>query len=319
MERIRISVIIPVYGVERYIEKCARSLFEQTYENIEFIFVNDCTKDKSIDVLQNVLTEYPNRVSQVKILQNEKNFGQSETRKRGILSATGDYMIHCDSDDWVDLDYYEAIAKKAEESDADIICCDYRAEFSNRQKDFIYEDYKHPHDRIRSKKQPMWPLWGCAVKSALIRKHNILPPENINMTEDMHMLMRVHYYAETIANMHGPKYHYVCERADSMTNACKVRKDLLCVQRLSLQQLDEFFESHNFEQGTGILRLKQSARDNFLKIDDFEEWRRTFPETVDFTFSDRTLPVVYRYLYLLGSKGCFMPMRLYRWLSSKKS
>ncbi len=315
----RISIIIPVYGVEKYIEKCARSLFEQTYNDLEYIFVDDCTKDESISILQRVLLDYPDRQSQVKILHNEKNSGQSATRKKGILASTGDYLIHCDSDDWVDHDFYESIAKKADATDADIICCDYTAEFKNRHKDFIYDDYTHPHDRIRSKVQRMWSLCWCAVKSSLIRTYNILPPENINMTEDMHMLMRTHYFAESIANVHGPKYHYVCERENSISNIAKTSKDLLCVQRRSLLQIEDFFKSQNFDPGDGILVLKQAVRDNFLGIDEYEEWASTFPETITFTTSDLTLPKAYRISYLLGSKGYFFVLRLYRWLSYLKS
>ena len=69
MEIKKVSILVPVYGVEKYIERCARSLFEQTYDNIEYIFVDDCTKDRSIGILQKVLEDYPNRKNQVKILQ----------------------------------------------------------------------------------------------------------------------------------------------------------------------------------------------------------------------------------------------------------
>ena len=73
MEFKKVSILVPVYGVEKYIERCARSLFEQTYDNIEYIFVDDCTKDRSIEILQKVLEDYPNRKNQVKILHHEKN------------------------------------------------------------------------------------------------------------------------------------------------------------------------------------------------------------------------------------------------------
>lgn len=72
MEIKKVSILVPVYGVEKYIERCARSLFEQTYDNIEYIFVDDCTKDRSIEILQKVLEDYPNRKNQVKILNHEK-------------------------------------------------------------------------------------------------------------------------------------------------------------------------------------------------------------------------------------------------------
>lgn len=121
---VEVSVCIPVYGVEKYIEKCARSLFEQTMtDGIEFIFVNDCTPDKSIEVLEKVLEEYPHRKDQVKIIKHEKNGGLVSARNTALKHASGDYIIHCDSDDWIDLDLYETMYRKALETDADVVCC----------------------------------------------------------------------------------------------------------------------------------------------------------------------------------------------------
>ena len=76
-----ISVIIPVYKVEDYIERCVRSLFSQTIQNgIEFIFVNDATKDKSIEILKKILKEYPNRIPQTKIIEHKVNKGLPQAR-----------------------------------------------------------------------------------------------------------------------------------------------------------------------------------------------------------------------------------------------
>lgn len=121
----KVSVIVPVYGVEKYIERCARSLFEQTLDDIEYLFIDDCTPDRSIEVLKSVLEEYPNRKGQVIIHRMEQNSGQASVRKWGMLNATGDYVIHCDSDDWVDVDMYRAMYEKAREDNADIVVCDY--------------------------------------------------------------------------------------------------------------------------------------------------------------------------------------------------
>ena len=105
MEQPKVSVVIPVYGVEKYIERCARSLFEQTMqEGIEYIFVDDCSPDRSIEILEKVLKEYPHREPQVKIIQHSKNQGIFYTRNTGVENATGEYIIHCDSDDWVEPD-----------------------------------------------------------------------------------------------------------------------------------------------------------------------------------------------------------------------
>ena len=119
----KVSVIVPVYGVEKYIERCARSLFEQTLDDIEYLFIDDCTTDRSIEILQQVLEEYPQRKPQVTIHRMEQNSGQAAVRKWGMQNATGEYVIHCDSDDWVDTDMYRAMYEKAKEEDADVVLC----------------------------------------------------------------------------------------------------------------------------------------------------------------------------------------------------
>ena len=121
----KVSVIIPVYGVKKYIERCARSLFEQTLDDIEYIFVDDSTPDNSISILRKVLSEYPNREKQVKILHHEKNKGLAQARQTGLKIASGEYIAHCDSDDWVDVHMYEEMYNKAIEEDADVVVCDY--------------------------------------------------------------------------------------------------------------------------------------------------------------------------------------------------
>ena len=101
MDEIKVSVIVPIYEVERYIERCARSLFEQTMlSGIEFIFVDDCTPDYSIEILHNTLKEYPEREAQVTILTHSANKGLAAARKTGVRAARGEYISHCDSDDW---------------------------------------------------------------------------------------------------------------------------------------------------------------------------------------------------------------------------
>jgi len=116
----KVSVIIPVYGVEKYIERCIRSLFEQTLDDIEYIFVDDCTPDNSISILRKVLSEYPNREKQVKILHHEKNKGLAQARQTGLKIASGEYIAHCDSDDWVDKDLYKIAHNKAKSESLDV-------------------------------------------------------------------------------------------------------------------------------------------------------------------------------------------------------
>ena len=117
----KVSVVIPIFGVEKFIARCARSLLEQTLDDMEYIFVDDCTKDNSITILENVIKEYPNRNNQVVILHHVKNKGLSYARETGIKAASGEYIAHCDSDDWVSYDMYESLYVEAKRNNYDFI------------------------------------------------------------------------------------------------------------------------------------------------------------------------------------------------------
>ena len=96
----KISVIITIYNSENYITPCVNSLFNQTLEEIEYIFINDATQDNSIEKLHCIIGDFPNRKPSVKIINLNKNKGVSNARRIGLENATGEYIIHCDSDDW---------------------------------------------------------------------------------------------------------------------------------------------------------------------------------------------------------------------------
>ena len=119
-----VSIIIPVYGVEKYIERCANSLFAQTYSNIEYVFVNDCTPDRSIERLNEVLKKNPARKASVNVVENITNCGQAAVRNIGVKHCHGQFLMHVDSDDWLDVDVVEKCVKKQIETDADIIAFD---------------------------------------------------------------------------------------------------------------------------------------------------------------------------------------------------
>lgn len=111
----KVSIIVPVYNVEKYLRKCLDSLINQTLKDIEIICINDGSTDKSLEILE----EYKNRDSRI-ILLNQENSGQSVARNRGIEIAKGEYIGFVDPDDWVDLDYYEKLYNTANTNDADI-------------------------------------------------------------------------------------------------------------------------------------------------------------------------------------------------------
>ena len=204
----KVSVIIPVYGVEKYIERCARSLFEQTLDDIEYIFVDDCTPDKSIEILKNVLEDYSLRKKQVLIISHEKNMGLPIARQSGLKVASGDYIIHCDSDDWVDTTMYEKMYNKAIEEDADMIVCDYyRSDgvthredtgFISKQKELFIKEMLYM--------RTSWAVWNKLVKRELYHSKFVYPAGA--MAEDLLISEQLALFSNRISFLRENLYYY---------------------------------------------------------------------------------------------------------------
>lgn len=204
----KVSVIVPVYGVEKYIERCARSLFEQTLEDIEFIFVDDCTPDKSLEILKNVLEDYPQRKKQVIIVSHEKNMGLPIARQSGLKVASGGYIIHCDSDDWVDVTMYEKMYNKAIEEGSDIVVCDYVETDGVSDKIVIEYIPEKNSDFIRSVliKNTHSVIWNKLVHRSLYEKPILYP--KANNAEDYALLSQLAYYCKSVGKVNEPLYYY---------------------------------------------------------------------------------------------------------------
>lgn len=220
----KVSVIIPVYGVEKYIERCARSLFEQTLDDIEYIFVDDCSPDKSIAILEKIIKEYQPRLKKehknVRIERLSKNCGLPNVRRYGINLATGDYIAHCDSDDWVDVHMYEEMYNKAIEEDADVVVCDFcSTDCENEQysKGLISKERENVIVDVL-----LWRIAGCLWNKLVRRKeytdHDLNYPTH-NMGEDAVLIVQILWNAKRISYLPKPLYYYY-------TNPTSITKDV---------------------------------------------------------------------------------------------
>ena len=206
----KISVIIAIYKSKKFIEKCAHSLFEQTLDSIEYIFVNDASPDNSINVLEKVINDYPNRKPFIKIINLEKNGGVSNARRIGIANATGEYIIHADSDDWFDKDMYERLFLKAKETDADIVGCNFRHEFTDIQYDFHQQYADSIQENIcRLINGKIFPsLCTSLTRRSLIEDNGITFPVGLNMGEDLYFNLHLYLHAKKIVSLDWAPYHY---------------------------------------------------------------------------------------------------------------
>lgn len=208
---IDISVIVPVYGVEQYIERCIRSLFEQTInDRIEYIFVNDATTDASIEILKKVLEEYPLRKKQVRIINHENNQGLAASRRTAVLAARGEYIIACDSDDWVEPSAYENLLAAAQEMDADMVICDY---YEETDKGTLI----HPQPAFGTTLEILKKafnndihnnLWNKLIRREKYLQLNPLFIKGVNMWEDLSVIFRLIYSCNKISHIPLALYHY---------------------------------------------------------------------------------------------------------------
>lgn len=205
-----VSLVLPVYGVENYIEQCAKSMFEQTYSNIEYIFVDDKTLDTSIDKLERVMKDYPERSKQVNIVRKPKNEGLPQARRTGMEFVHGQYIMHLDSDDWADKDMVSDMVQEAELHHADIVYTDY---YINKGANF-QEQNLFSNITVKSGIELMKAIFeGCAngcIWGKMYRNELFKGIEYSKgfVFEDMVMNIQLIPFASKVVHISKPYYHY---------------------------------------------------------------------------------------------------------------
>lgn len=287
MEQPKVTIIIPIYNVEPYIERCARSLFEQTLDSIEFIFIDDCTPDNSINILRQVLSQYPKRVNQTKILKMPHNSGLPEVRRFGIGQATGHYVAHCDSDDWVDLNMYEQLYNKAMEEDADMVVCPFM-ESDDVNSPTLLACLPCAKNGEISNKLSCWENEGSLCNKLIKRKlyDNDITFPTENMGEDMCLIYQLIYFCKKFSYVPNVHY-YIYRNPNSITRTptqTNIYKNFL--QGCSnCKIVENFYIRHNaIDKDTrrALMRLKYSKRDILRpivgKTKYHKIWCEMFPE-----------------------------------------
>ena len=280
----RLSITIAVYNCEKYIEVCARSLFEQTLNDIEYVFVNDATPDNSITILEKVIEDYPTREPFIKIMNLVNNGGVSNARRIGIENATGEYIIHADSDDWVDKDMYERLYLKAKETDADIVGCNFRHELTDIQYDFHqqYADSKEENISRLINGRIFPSLCTSLTRRSLIKDNNITFPIGLNMGEDLFFNLQLYLHAKKIVSIDWAPYHYRHTEDSSCVQRTKksIDSDIAIaglIEKLMQEQhlYDKYAKDIEYRKFFSKLPLAQ----NLDNKENYQEWLNIYPET----------------------------------------
>lgn len=222
----KVSICVPVYKVEKYIGRCARSIFEQTYHDLEIVFVDDCSPDNSIAVLSNVIAECPLVIGRVKIVRHSFNRGLAAARNTAVENATGDYLIWVDSDDFIEKTLVEQCVHVAETKKCDIVLYNICALYNNYQEILNHTKYSNTKERTIGllSRQTILALCGGMYKLSLYKDNSIKAVEGINNNEDYQVSPRLSYYSKSVEYIDDFLYYYDCRNCSSITKSFSVEQ-----------------------------------------------------------------------------------------------
>lgn len=221
----KISIIVPIYKVEKYIEKCLNSLVNQTFKAIEIICVDDCGNDNSINVVQ----EYAKKDSRIKIIYHEKNKGLSTVRNTGLQYCTSQFVMFCDSDDYYELDMCEKMYNCIIQNNVDLVICEitmhYFTDANLKASDDDY--YKLKFNKKQNINENIFQntnvsVWNKIYKKSIINKYNITFPDGL-LYEDACFFYKYLAVSQNIYYLKEKLYNYI-RRENSIMN-CTFKKN----------------------------------------------------------------------------------------------
>ena len=281
MKDYKVSVIIPVYNVEKYIDKCLNSLVNQTLKEIEIIVVNDGSPDNSQEIIDKYVKNYPDKVKSF----IKENGGQGEARNFGLTKANGEYIGYVDSDDYVELDMYEKLYNKAKKDNLDIVICGSYSVFEDFTKKVEDLDKIYFDDKNKNSFFGKMAVWNKIYKKELLTK-NKLTFRSKKWYEDFDFTLNVLSKAKRIDYVNEPFYDYLIREGSTMNNSNiernleileafnqvidnkKIDKDILeflAIDHIYISAIVRILRSdaRNKEKIKVINKLKMYINDNF--------------------------------------------------------
>jgi glycosyltransferase involved in cell wall biosynthesis len=305
-----VSVIIPVYKVESFVERCVRGLMEQTLQEVEFIFVDDASPDGSVGIVRRVTAEYDR---DVRILVHPENRGLPAARNTGLAEARGRYVFHCDSDDWPEPDMLEKMYRKAVEAEADFVYCDFFLEFGTGRRYMTTPDYASPEEMVKDGflvGNMKYNVWNKLIAKDLY--DGVQFPEGHGMGEDM-TIIPLATRARRVARVPEALYHYIKINAGAFSASMSERRlsDIRFNVDRTVRAL-EAWETADREKYLAFFKL--NAKLPFLFSGDkaqYRLWTEWYPEADRYIPENTSQPRRTRLVQQWAAKGRFGLVRLY--------
>ena len=228
-----VSVIVPFYNVENYIEKCLQTLVGQTLDDIEIILVNDGSKDRSKIVVDKFLKQYPEKI----VYLEKENGGLSDARNYAIPYAKGEYIAFLDSDDYVEKTMYKDMYELAKKEDSDMVECNFYWEYPDKKKEdvgIVYNGKKEMLEKIRVV------AWNKLIRKEVLEKSKVLFPKGLRY-EDVEFTYKLIPYLDKVSFLKKPCVHYIQREGSISNNQNERNKEIFDV----LANVIDFYKANN--------------------------------------------------------------------------
>lgn len=279
----KVSIIVPVYNVENYIGKCLEALINQTYTNIEIIVINDCSTDNSLKVIKT----YEKKANNIYVINLEKNMGVSNARNLGIKSATGEFIMFCDSDDWYETNAVETLLREAKNNQADFVVANHYITKENSKKVVNISGYFKEKNISKQEVVAYMNLSSSVklIKRELFVYNNILYPIDIKRCEEFTVIPVIAYFAQNPIAIKDVLYNYY-QRNNSASNSKTIDTSFFKITfERFIEKIDnekykkeiEFRAINHLLYGELLVMLKGEANKKEM-IEKIELFRKKYPD-----------------------------------------
>lgn len=279
MRKSLISIIVPIYNTEKWLRRCVDSILAQSYADFELLLVDDGSTDRSGAICDEYAAS-DNRI----IALHKQNGGVASARNFGLGLAKSDWIMYVDGDDWLEADAIQLLIEKASEKDYDIVFTDFWFDYSDRRVvGHTYDWNKQGNEGLNEYLSTPWTcVWGNIHKKRLYSDNNLRSPEGIKYCEDFHLIIRLCFFADKIAKISKPLYHYRQQGYSVMHNLSKKTE---ADEQLMYVDTIEFFKQqgiyNEFKQAMAWRTLKAS-QDLALYVNTFGVFQDYNPDKKDF-------------------------------------
>ena len=308
---------MPVYNAGSTLRNSLESIISQTYKNIELCIVNDCSTDGSLELIQTYVREFDKNNIKIRVLSHNRNQGVAAARNTGLGMAKGKYIYYVDADDTIDRNAIQIMVETAENSDLDIIGCEWRLCFRRNQRYMNQPYFNTPEAALQNIMRGVmrWNLWLFMVKRSLYEDNQIRFVNGVNMGEDLMVMMKLFMCAEKVGIVKKPLYNYYDQlNAKSLTNTYSTHHrnqvtanvEDVASYSMSTKWAALIDENLNFLKLT--IKLPLLISDNQEKYDMWAEW---WKESNSFAVRNPSMPIHTKFLQYCAYKRWWLCVKLY--------